>query len=526
MKRIITRLTVSALLLMLVLAMTGCKKQKTEIDAQNILFGLLNQVAFDTELEQVGNNAVLYFPELPETTVIQLYTGSGYFADEVALLTLPNAKECRDAMDVVKEHVKEMREQFMFYVPEELNKIDHAVICQSGRYIFLCITNDYANAERVLNGEKVLASPITETHCEYEPDSQSEMIEGDQIDSENNLVVHENDQMTAEAKQTSPEMDVEKEIHSECPVLRSQSGTYHDYGTFAIRVDNTAFEQYSYSDSAAGEYAAIVNRVADALDGKTTVYDFAIPTAIGIVLPDDIAGIMSGYSDQGEAIRKIYAKMSDHVVTVNCFDNLMQHRDEYLYFRTDYHWNGRGAYYAYESFCVTKGIKAIPLDERVEKQFDGFLGELYWNNCSEDPVLAGSPDTVLAYCPKSTSASMSYTNKNGETCEWNIITDVSDWKASTKYSTFAGADNPIATFTNPDITDNSVCVIVKESFGNALLPFLVDHYSTIYEIDYRYWQGDLIEFALEKGADDLLFANNLSMIRSNLLIGKLAGIVK
>ena len=70
-----------------------------------------------------------------------------------------------------------------------------------------------------------------------------------------------------------------------------------------------------------------------------------------------------------------------------------------------------------------------------------------------------------------------------------------------------------------------MCVIVKESYGNALLPYLVDHYSTIYEIDYRYWEGNLFDFALEKGADDLIFANNLSMIGSNLLIGKLDGIV-
>ena len=119
---------------------------------------------------------------------------------------------------------------------------------------------------------------------------------------------------------------------------------------------------------------------------------------------------------------------------------------------------------------------------------------------------------------------MRYTDKKGNTYNWNIISDVTNWKASTKYSTFAGADNPIAVFTNPDVTDGSVCVIVKESYGNALLPYLVDHYSTIYEIDYRYWTGSLVDFAREKDADDLIFANNLSMIRSNLLIGKLAGI--
>ena len=80
----------------------------------------------------------------------------------------------------------------------------------------------------------------------------------------------------------------------------------------------------------------------------------------------------------------------------------------------------------------------------------------------------------------------------------------------------------MAIFQNPEVTDGSVCIVVKESFGNALLPYLVDHYSTIYEIDYRHWQGNLMEYAEEVGATDLIFANNIMMISTSVLVGKLA----
>lgn len=497
MKNMIIRMVAVILVALLLLSAAGCSQPAPEIDALAILQSLLKQVRFDTELSAVGSSASLYFPDLPDGTQIQLYSGSGYFADEVALLTLPNASDRSGAVKAVEEHIKELREQFMYYVPEEVGKIDHAVTYQNGRFVFLCITNDYANADLILN------------HADN-PDYQLSQMETS------------SKQENSHEESSVPVVTVPQE---EYPVLKSQSGTYHNYGTGAIRVDDTAFELYGYVDSAAEDYAAIVNRTAEALSDQTTVYDLAIPTAIGVVLPDDIAQILPGYTDQGEVIRKIFAKMSDPVVTVDCFDNIMKHRDEYLYFHTDYHWNGRGAYYAYESFCKAKGVAPIGLEDRTEKQFDGFLGALYWNNTSEDPILQRNPDTVLAYCPKSPRASMTFTDKKGDTYDWSIIMDVSGWKASTKYSTFAGADNPFSVFTNPDVTDGSVCVIVKESYGNALLPYLVDHYSTIYEIDYRYWEGNLIDFALEKGADDLIFANNLSMIGSNLLIGKLDGIV-
>lgn len=488
MNKFFIRMVSLAMVMLIILSMVGCNKAEPEIDAQSMLESLLTDVKYDSELVQVGSNAKLYFPNLPQDTTIQLYTGSGYFADEVVLLTLPSNYDGSEAMEIVQNHIKELRDQFMFYVPEELDKIDHAVTYQNGRYIFLCITNDYANAERILNSNGHSTDAV--------PDSSEQK------------------------EQKLP--DIEQKTY---PVLKSQSGTYHDYGTGAIRVDNSAFELYTYLDSRASDYASLVNKTAEKLASKVTVYDLAIPTAIGIVLPDDIAEILPGYSNQGEAIKKIFSKMSDHVVTVDCFDKMMQHRDEYLYFNTDYHWNGRGAYYAYESFCNTKGIEAVSLEERTEKQFDGFLGALYWNNCGKDPILENNPDTVFAYCPKSESTDMTFTDKNGDTYDWNIITDVSGYNASVKYSTFAGADNPFAVFTNLDVTDGSVCVIVKESYGNALLPYLVDHYSTIYEIDYRYWEGNLIDFALEKEADDLIFANNLSMISSNLLIGKLAEII-
>lgn len=312
---------------------------------------------------------------------------------------------------------------------------------------------------------------------------------------------------------------------AEIPSLTSRSGEYYDYGNGIIRVDNQAFEEYGYVESAAQHYANIVNLTAEALYGDTQVYCMALPTAIGIVLPDDIAAIFPRYEDQGAATQKLYAKISPAVKTVDCYGHLMPHRDEYLYFRTDFHWNGRAAYYAYEAFCSAKGIKPYTLDERTESKFQGFLGALYNNSCGQDPILAEMPDTVLAYHPYSSSATMQYTDWDGVVRSWSIIADVSSWSPSSKYSTFAGGDSPFAEFTNPDVTDGSVCIVVKESYGNALLPYLVDHYSKIYEIDYRYWKGDLIEFAREHEADDLIFANNMSMIRSEYLIGRLNEII-
>ena len=255
------------------------------------------------------------------------------------------------------------------------------------------------------------------------------------------------------------------------PELKSKNGTFSTYSSGAIRVDNAAFSVCgTLSDSVTSKYAALVSEVADSLNGKTKVYSLIIPTSYGVTLPDDIKTQIANYADQGENIAKVFSKMSENVTPVYCYDDLMTHRDEYLYFRTDHHWNGKGAYYAYAAFCRTKGIEPYTLEEREKKEFDGFLGTMYQNNGKDENLLPA--DTVEAFLPVSANAAMKFTNTDGTTYDWPIVKDVSEWSSGAKYNTFAGSDNPITEFTNPDVADGSVLIVVKESFGNALLPYI------------------------------------------------------
>ena len=247
-----------------------------------------------------------------------------------------------------------------------------------------------------------------------------------------------------------------------------------------------------------------------------------IPLSSGITLPDELYGEIPS-SGQKKALQNLTKRMNENVIVVNPYENLMKHRDEYIYFRTDHHWTADGAYYAYETLCQETGMEPISRDARESVDFEGFVGSFY-KDTGENPLLKENPDTVRAYYPVSQNTSLTYTTANGETNDWKVIWDVNDYGSSMKYSTFIAGDNPYTVIKNDDLEDGPRCVVVKESFGNALVPFLVDHYSRIYVVDYRYWMGDLAAFAVEKGADDLYFLNNLSMIRSDYLVGKLAGI--
>ena len=525
MKKAVKKVVSMILAAVMVLSMVGCgenpDRPEKKYDVPALVKSILKQVTFADTLSAVGTSASLYFPDLPENAKVELYTGSGYFADEVALITLNAASDMKAAKASVEAHIAQLRNQFQNYIPGEVGKINKAFIWEYEEYVLVCITDDHASAKLIIDHA---ADPAWQLSGGNNPTDGTTVPPQTTVPPTTTVPP----QTTTPPETTVPPVTYDPSVQLRpdgYPVITSQSGKYEIIakGTM-IRVDNSAFELYGFNESVATTYAALVNKVAVALKGKTTVYSLPIPTSFGVMLPDDIQALYANYPNQGANIDTVLSKMDASVVPVRCFDNLMRHRNEYLYFRTDHHWNGIGAYYAYEAFCEAKGITPYTMEQREEKQFGDFLGTLYIN--SGKPASLLPTDTVYAYKPYSKSATMVYYDNKGNEVKWSIISNVTNYQQSNKYSTFAGADNPLAIFTNPEVTDGSVCIVVKESYGNALLPYLVDHYSTIYEVDYRYWTGDLAAYAQQVGADDLIFANNIMMISTGLLVGMMDKVIE
>lgn len=289
---------------------------------------------------------------------------------------------------------------------------------------------------------------------------------------------------------------------------------------------DAAYEYYTFSQSAADTYVKAVNRAASLLEGKATVYDMIVPTSMDITLPASVRGSVNT-SDQRKAMDYMYSSMSGSVKTVDIYEILRNHRDEYIYYRTDHHWTALGAYYAYRDFCAAKGTTPADLEtDFTQVDYDGFLGTFY-SDSGKNPALAGG-DTVTAYVPNDTNK-IAITQNDGSLLNWMVVSDVSTWAASSKYSAFIGGDNPWSVIENPNVTDGSACIVVKESFGNAFVPFLVPDYQTVYVVDYRYIakvRSDKLSALVDAtGARDVLFINNISATRNESLMNAVAALV-
>lgn len=286
---------------------------------------------------------------------------------------------------------------------------------------------------------------------------------------------------------------------------------------------NSAYEYYNFSSKLAPDFINCVSNIKGAAGNKSNVYTLLIPTSMDITLHDSIRKDINS-SDQKKALDYFNSSFKNVTAVSSIYDVEKAHKDEYTYFRTDHHWTALGAYYAYEEFCKAKGVTPIPVTDYLTTSFDGFLGTFY-SSSGQSSALGDTPDTVVAYLPRN-NVDCTLTEADGKQYKWDVISDVSSYTSNLKYLTFIGGDQALVTINNLDMTEGSSCLVIKESYGNAFVPFLIPHYKNVYVIDPRHYKGTLSDFTTNNQVDDIIFLANISTTRNSIYIDAMKGFIK
>ena len=343
---------------------------------------------------------------------------------------------------------------------------------------------------------------------------------GDKIYGLNDMAVQTvpqaSSEKTTEAESGNKEPSETTEKQTEPTVPDQINDVTQTLGGILV-IGDTGYEYCSFHQGVADKYVGIINKTAQQLKGVSNVYCMVVPTSMDITMSDNVRkGINS--CDQSEVAKYIYDSLNTGAKSVDLYTQLRMHRDEYVYFRTDHHWTALGAYYAYAKFCETAGYKPMSLEKYEKVSYGDFLGSFYGD--TNNSAMKKNPDELIAYLPPYKS-SLTFTNTQGKSFNWELVHDVSNYPISEKYNSFAGSDNPFTVIENLSKEIGKTCLVIKESFGNAMIPFLVGKYKKVYVIDYRYYKKGIITFAKQNKIDDVLFINNASAVRSDTLIERM-----
>ena len=269
-------------------------------------------------------------------------------------------------------------------------------------------------------------------------------------------------------------------------------------GTFVY--NGMAMSLFGGSPSSADWYADVISGYQQELP-NVKVYNMIIPTAIEFYVPDKYRD-MTG--SQKAIIDRIYERLDPSVKRVDAYSELAAHKDEYLYFRTDHHWTGLGAYYAYVAFCRQAGFAPVSLANTDTRRLDNFIGTMY--SQTQDSTLLKNPDYVDYYVFPQQHTALRY----DKSAPFSAIPHTL-WgeyaKSPNSYSVFLHGDFPLISV-KTGIANGRKVMLVKESFGNAFAPFLINHYEEVYIVDQRYFELSAIDLIQKNGINELIFANN------------------
>lgn len=233
--------------------------------------------------------------------------------------------------------------------------------------------------------------------------------------------------------------------------------------------------------------ADIFSRYAENYDG--TVYFAAIPASSG-VYGDTLPAYIDNRSDS-QQISALYDFLDSDIRKIDAYNILKMLKDNYIYYRNDTKWTSYGAYCVYKTVVKKLGFQPISYDKyAIEHVTDEFRGNLYSKTLSKKPE-ADIID-IYEYPEGAEVLTCVCTRADGSKFEGSLY-DRSRLASSDMYSMYLGESVPFMRIYTSANTDKKLLVI-KDSYADCFIPFLVQHYSEIAVVSPEDMEGSISDY--------------------------------
>ena len=215
--------------------------------------------------------------------------------------------------------------------------------------------------------------------------------------------------------------------------------------------------------------------------------------------------------------KAIHSTLGSVYTWVDVSDILKKHRSEEIYYHTDHHWTTLGAYYGYQALSKSMKLDTSKTSDMkpyaVTNAFNGTLASTSgYETGYEEPIYIYAPDNLK----NATEAVVNNVNEKKKTA---TLYDTSKLKGKDKYALFLGGNYPILDIkTTADSTGR--LLIIKDSYANSLIPFLIPYYREIVVVDPRYYYDDIEKVMKKDNITSVLFLyNGNTFVKDNSISG-------
>lgn len=219
-----------------------------------------------------------------------------------------------------------------------------------------------------------------------------------------------------------------------------------------------------------------------------------IPTASELyaaLLPDGAPN-----DSQRETVSYIDSRVAAR--TADLLSPFSEHGGEPIFYRTDHHWTSLGAFYGYQGLADALGYVPKELGAFTpETVSEGFCGTAY----SASGFFWVKPDEMQVFRPAPEGLQIER-YENGVPVSGRLYAPEM-LETKDKYRFFLGGNTSQAVIRTENEGLPSL-LILRDSYTDSLVPFLLDHFSEIHLLDLRYYRGSVLAYIRESGVDQAL----------------------
>ena len=201
--------------------------------------------------------------------------------------------------------------------------------------------------------------------------------------------------------------------------------------------------------------------------------------------------------------------ISADIHNVKLYDELMQHHDEALYYKTDHHWTTKAAGYAYAKIMEEMGLEP----QNIEAFEMHEVGDFYGTSYAKYKGVGIGPDTITYYDVPIEELKL-------EKGSVNTLYDCDKFDTYDKYAAFMyGNDGFYEVKTGAHSAENrengADLIILKDSYANCLIPYLAMNFNDIMVVDLRYFGGSLSQIIDDNANAKILLMYNWSFVNED-----------
>jgi predicted small secreted protein len=137
--------------LMTALLLTSCGRTTgKDVDIEALAETIAQTVAFDDDLALIDDSMISMMYDIDGYADAVLYKGSGATAEEIALFRMESASDAQTAYQEAQAHIQSQIAAYANYLPDEVDRLEDAVIRQDGCYVSVVVSADADAAEKLL----------------------------------------------------------------------------------------------------------------------------------------------------------------------------------------------------------------------------------------------------------------------------------------------------------------------------------------------------------------------------------------